>query len=95
MRRRSPVAMHCAKEMPLHWLPSLLVPRDITDSVSIPFSLLPDDAPLGAKAISPTAETRYEAMRKHMTTIFDEALSGQTIAGDRVVYLGEDVRHGG
>jgi hypothetical protein len=34
-------------------------------------------------------------MRKHMTTFFDEALSGQTVAGDRVVYLGEDVRHGG
>jgi hypothetical protein len=30
-----------------------------------------------------------------MTAVFDEALSGQTVAKDRVVYLGEDVRHGG
>eukprot|EP00604_Paraphysomonas_vestita_P000322 CAMPEP_0174826424 /NCGR_PEP_ID=MMETSP1107-20130205/44007_1 /TAXON_ID=36770 /ORGANISM="Paraphysomonas vestita, Strain GFlagA" /LENGTH=95 /DNA_ID=CAMNT_0016059545 /DNA_START=482 /DNA_END=766 /DNA_ORIENTATION=+ len=30
-----------------------------------------------------------------MTSIFSEILSGQSIAGDRVVYIGEDVRHGG
>ena len=36
-----------------------------------------------------------EVMRKHMTALFDEALSGQSPAGDHVVYLGEDVRHGG
>jgi hypothetical protein len=34
-------------------------------------------------------------MRKHMTAVFEEALAGLTVAGDRVVYLGEDVRHGG
>lgn len=36
-----------------------------------------------------------EVMRKHMTALFDEALSGHSPAGDHVVYLGEDVRHGG
>lgn len=50
---------------------------------------------LGQKYLSTTPNVRYEAMRKHMTSIFDEALSGKTIAGDRVVYIGEDVRHGG
>lgn len=36
-----------------------------------------------------------EVMRKHMTTLFDEALGGSSPAGEHVVYLGEDVRHGG
>jgi hypothetical protein len=36
-----------------------------------------------------------EAMRKHMTAVFDEALGGVSPAGEHVVYLGEDVRHGG
>ncbi len=36
-----------------------------------------------------------EVMRKHMTALFDEALSGRSPAGEHVVYLGEDVRHGG
>lgn len=36
-----------------------------------------------------------EVMRKHMTALFDEALGGTSPAGEHVVYLGEDVRHGG
>jgi len=34
-------------------------------------------------------------MRKLMTGVFEEALAGQTAAGNAVVYVGEDVRHGG
>ena len=36
-----------------------------------------------------------EVMRKHMTTVFDEALGGHSPAGQHAIYLGEDVRHGG
>lgn len=36
-----------------------------------------------------------ESMRKLMTRVFDEALGGGSAAGDTVVYIGEDVRHGG
>ena len=40
---------------------------------------------------SPTGEV----MRKLMTTLYEEALGGRTPAGEHVVYVGEDVRHGG
>jgi len=36
-----------------------------------------------------------ESMRKLMTRVFDEALGGGTAAGKTVIYIGEDVRHGG
>ncbi len=36
-----------------------------------------------------------DPMRKLMTSVFDEALGGQSPAGNNVIYLGEDVRHGG
>jgi hypothetical protein len=39
--------------------------------------------------------TTADNMRKQMTSVFDEILGGRSAAGDRVVYIGEDVRHGG
>jgi hypothetical protein len=38
-----------------------------------------------------TAESRPDSMRKHMTRAFDEVLG----ADPAVVYVGEDVEHGG
>jgi hypothetical protein len=38
-----------------------------------------------------TAESRPDSMRKHMTRAYDEVLG----ADPAVVYLGEDVEHGG
>ncbi|CAE7489286.1 unnamed protein product, partial [Symbiodinium microadriaticum] len=55
---------------------------------------------LGAKSLvaaggAESKKRKVDSMRKHMTRLFDEALGGGTAAGERVVYVGEDVRHGG
>ena len=74
--------------------------------VSIP-SMTTDTTPrysgLGAKQLavasgggaSSGAALKVDSMRKHMTRVLDEALGGDSAAGERVVYIGEDVRHGG
>lgn len=47
------------------------------------------------KAVAGAPKAPAEVMRKHMTTVFDEALGGHSPAGQHAIYLGEDVRHGG
>jgi hypothetical protein len=57
------------------------------------FALLP--AGVKELAAANGQRVKVDSMRKHMTKLFDEALGGLTSAGKRVVYIGEDVRHGG
>lgn len=51
-------------------------------------------------SLSPLLKTKLatapvENMRKLVTMMFDEALGGGTAAGNNVIYVGEDVKHGG
>ena len=68
---------------------------EMMDRVSAPLAQIPTSAIMSASEKSGTEENRGEespkVMRKHMTRFFGEAMA----MDETVVYLGEDIRHGG